>query len=272
MNYGAKERPAADPLKGSISRYAWGSDYHEIVKSRLERLLAFIRKIKPSAEGKCCVDTSPVMEKAWGAQTSLGWIGKHTNLITREQGSWFFLGSILLDFELEYDIPERDYCGSCRRCMDACPTGAIVAPYVLDARRCIAYLTIELRDPIPDHLRSFLGNRIYGCDACQEACPWNKFSVRASEEAWRPRRGAFHPDLVPLVDITEEEFAGRFESSVLLRSKREGLVRNVVVALGNSRSVKAIPALERALLDPSPIVRLHAEWALEKLRFFRPER
>ncbi len=165
---------ANQPLKGKISRYAWGDDYHITIKDRLERLLDFIKKQEPSVQGLCYVDTGPVMEKVWGAETALGWMGKHTNLITRDCGSWFFIGVILLNLDLEHDEPERDYCGKCSRCIQACPTGAIVAPYVLDARLCISYLTIELRGSIPHHLRSLVGNRIYGCDDCQEVCPWNQ--------------------------------------------------------------------------------------------------
>jgi epoxyqueuosine reductase len=265
MNYYAPGAHATGPLYGKISRYAWGSDYHEIVRSRLERLLAYIRTLDPSTEGICYADTGPVMEKVWGAQTALGWMGKHTNLITREKGSWFFLGTILLNIDLEFDAPEKDYCGECHRCIDACPTKAIVAPYVLDARRCISYVTIELRGSIPDHLRSLIGNRIYGCDECQEVCPWNRFAVPTVEKKFEPRRESLLPELAHLVDMTEEQFRKRFEGSAILRTKRDGFARNAVIALGNSGSSEAIPALKRALLDPSPVVRNHAEWALKKI-------
>jgi epoxyqueuosine reductase len=266
MNYHTGDTLRSEPLKGKISRYARGNDYHGIVKGRLEQLLKIIQTLKPSAQGLCYVDTGPVMEKVWGAQSALGWMGKHTNLITREHGSWFFLGTILLDFDLEYDLPARDYCGECRRCIDACPTRAIVAPYVLDTRRCISYLTIELRGSIPDHLGSLIGNRIYGCDECQEVCPWNRFAVDTAEEALKPWSENLLPDLLSLVHMTKEEFKRRFENSAILRATRDGFVRNVVVALGNSGSSKAIPALRQALLDPSPMVRMHAEWALRDLK------
>jgi epoxyqueuosine reductase len=250
------------PLKGKISRYAWGDDYHSIVKNRLEKLLEFIRSCEPLARGLCYVDTGPVMEKIWGAQSALGWMGKHTNLITRDCGSWYFIGIILLDIELEYDSKEKDFCGSCRRCLRACPTGAIVHPYVLDARRCISYLTIELRGPIPRHLRPSIGNRIYGCDDCQEVCPWNRFAIRTPEKGFYPREGNWLPDLVPLVRISAREFKNRFENSPILRAARDGFVRNVVIALGNSGKEDAVPAIEEAFCDASPLVRAHAAWAL----------
>ena len=268
MNYHTGHVLANQPLKGKISRYAWGDDYHITIKNRLEQLLDFIKKQKPSAKGLCYVDTGPVMEKIWGAETALGWMGKHTNLITRDRGSWFFVGVILLDIDLEPDVPERDYCGKCRRCLQACPTGAIVAPYVLDARLCISYLTIELRGSIPPHLRPLVGNRIYGCDDCQEVCPWNRFAVRTLESAFHPRVENFMPDLLPLVRMTPEEFRSRFRNSPILRATRDGFVRNVVVALGNSGKSAAIPALREALQDSSPVVRSHAQWALEQLTIY----
>lgn len=265
LNYYTGTMPADAPLKGRVSRYAWGEDYHAAVRNRLERLLGFIQSQEPSAQGLCYADTGPVMEKVWGAQTSLGWMGKHTNLITRDRGSWFFIGVILLDFELEYDCKGKDFCGGCRRCVQACPTGAIVAPYVLDARLCISYLTIELRGPIPRPLRSLIGNRIYGCDDCQEACPWNRFAVATPEKGFHPGEGGFMPDLVPLIHITPEEFRHRFKNSPVRRATRDGFVRNVVIALGNSRRDETVPVLEAALQDASPLVRTHAAWALGQI-------
>ncbi len=266
MNYHTEDfLDDTPPLKGKISRYAWGDDYHSLIKGGLERVLDSIQRMKPSTQGLCYVDTGPVMEKAWGAQTALGWIGKHTNLITRDQGSWFFIGVILLNIELEYDREEKDFCGNCSRCIHACPTGAIVAPYVLDARLCISYLTIELRGRIPRYLRHLIGNRIYGCDDCQEVCPWNRFAIAAPEEGFGPRGGNFMPDLKPMVHITPEEFRDRFRNSAILRATRDGFVRNVVVALGNSGTDEAVPALEEALRDASPLVRAHAAWALGQI-------
>jgi len=265
MNYHSGEELTGEPLKGKISRYAWGDDYHHVLKERLEELLRFIQAEQPGAGGVCYVDTGPVMEKAWGAESALGWIGKHTNLITRDRGSWFFIGVILLDIELENDPKEEDHCGTCVRCMDACPTGAIVAPYVVDARLCISYLTIELRGTIPRALRPLIGNRIYGCDDCQEVCPWNRFAVKTDVKAFRPRPGNLMPALAPLVDITKEEFELRFRRSAIRRAKRDGFVRNVCVALGNSHDPEAVPALSRAIRDQSPLVRAHAAWALGQI-------
>jgi epoxyqueuosine reductase len=265
LNYCTGHAVANVPLKGKISRYAWGDDYHDLVKKRLETLLAFIRSCEPSARGLCYVDTGPVMEKIWGAQSSLGWMGKHTNLITRECGSWFFIGVILLDLELEYESEAQDFCGSCSRCLRACPTGAIVHPYVLDARRCISYLTIELRGPIPRHLRSSIGNKIFGCDDCQEVCPWNRFAIPTAEKGFYPGEGQGMPDLIPLVRISPREFKDRFANSPILRATRDGFVRNAVVALGNSGQEEAVPAIEEAFRDTSPLVRAHAAWALGRI-------
>jgi epoxyqueuosine reductase len=266
MNYCTGDTLSDDPLKGRISRYAWGDDYHATVMARLKRLLEFIRSRESSAEGLCYVDTGPVMEKVWGTQTAIGWMGKHTNLIARDQGSWFFLGTILLNLELEYDCKEKDFCGKCTRCIHACPTGAIAAPYVLDSRCCISYLTIELRGPIPRHLRSLIGNRIYGCDDCQEVCPWNRFAVKTSEREFYPRDGNFMPELRQLISMSHEQFRYQFNNSPMRRVKRDGFVRNVVVALGNSRRREAVPALGAALQDESPLVRSHAAWGLGQIQ------
>ena len=250
--------------KGRISRYAWGDDYHEMVGARLEALLAFIKNLQPSVRGRCYTDTGPVMEKAWGARTSVGWMGKNTILISREHGSWFFIGVILLDVELEYDNEEEDSCGRCDRCIQSCPTGAIAVPYVLDARRCISHLT-QQRGPIPRPLRPLMGNWVFGCDVCQDVCPWNRSPRVTSEPGFLARKGNFLPDLVSLVGISAEEFSARFNNSPIRRATRDGFVRNIVVAMGNSRSEHMIPALKNALLDASPLVRGHAAWALGRI-------
>ncbi len=265
MNYHSEERSAESPLKGKISRYAWGSDYHLLMKGRLDSLMSFIRQEEPEARGQCYVDTGPVMEKVWGARSSLGWIGKHSNLISRDQGSWFFIGVVLLNLDLAYDRESRGYCGTCSRCIAACPTGAIVAPYVVDARLCISYLTIELRGPIPRDLRPLIGNRIYGCDDCQEVCPWNRFAIKTNEAEFLARAGNVLPDLLPLVELSVEDFNRRFANSPIRRAKRDGFVRNVVVALGNSHAAEAVPALAQAVYDSSPLVRCHAAWALGQI-------
>jgi epoxyqueuosine reductase len=265
MNYFPGYKPADSPLKGRISRYAWGRDYHEVVRERLEMLLQYIQKEEPSAGGLCYVDTGPVMEKAWGAQTTLGWFGKHTNLISKDRGSWIFLGVILLNIPLRPDSRERDFCGTCRRCLDVCPTGAIVAPYVLDARLCISYLTIEYRGLMPRSLRPLIGNRIFGCDDCQEVCPWNRFARRAAGGGFPIPEDRMAPELVSSARITPEEFERHYGNSPVRRATRDGFVRNVLIALGNSGKPEAVPVVEEALLDPSPLVRATAVWALEQV-------
>ncbi len=265
MNYHCGIDLPDGTLKGRISRYAWGGDYHLLIQDRLRQLHAAILHAAPEARGLWYVDTGPVMEKVWGAASSLGWMGKHTNLITRERGSWFFVAAMLLNLELNYDQSESDHCGTCSRCIEACPTKAIVAPYVVDARLCISYLTIELRGPIPRGLRPLIGNRIYGCDDCQEVCPWNRFAVVTSEKDFHPRAGNLSPELAPLVRVTPKEFNDRFRGSAIRRAKRDGFVRNVVVALGNSHDPAALPALAEAVKDASPLVRAHAAWALGQI-------
>jgi epoxyqueuosine reductase len=264
MNYYVDKPLLDSPLKGRISRYAWGSDYHDIVRLRLNQLLDYIISCNPSINGRCYADTGPVMEKIWSSETSLGWMGKHTNIITR-QGSWFFIGVILLNISMEPDPKEENFCGKCSRCIQACPTGAIVAPYMLDARLCISYLTIELRGSIPLHLRSRIGNRIFGCDECQQVCPWNRFAQAGTENELAPRREALTAELVELIRISPKEFKQRFRNSPILRATRDGFVRNVAVALGNSRSKDAIQSLTTALQDQSPLVRSHAAWALGQI-------
>ena len=256
-------------LTGTIARYARFDDYHEILWARLEALLAFIKIQRPEAQGKVYCDTGPITERDLAMRAGLGWIGKHTNLISRCLGNWFFLGEILLDIALTPDAPETTHCGTCTRCLPACPTGAITAPYQLDARRCISYLTIELKGSIPLDLRPLIGTRIYGCDDCLAVCPWNKFARAATEEmdeVVRPRADLLAPDLLELLSLDEQGFRERFRHSPIRRTKRRGLLRNVCVALGNIGDLRALPALRRAARsDPEPLVREHAAWAVARL-------
>ena len=266
-NYFTGHEATEDPERARISRYAWGEEYHEVLGAGLRRLYDRVRDIVPGAQGRWYVDTGPVLEKAWAELAGLGWIGKHTNLISVATGSWFFLGAIVLDVELPAaTAPSRDHCGTCTACIDVCPTDAIVAPYVLDARLCISYLTIENRGPIPTELRTAIGNRVFGCDECQDVCPWNRFA-RASHEAaaFAPREGFRAPALVELMGLSEAEFRDTFRGSPVKRAKRAGFLRNVAVALGNSGAREAVPALLKALADPEPLVRGHAAWALGRL-------
>ena len=257
---------------GTVARYARFDDYHETLWERLNALLAFIQALAPDAGGKVYCDTGPITERDLAMRAGLGWIGKHTNLISRKFGNWFFLGEILLDIALPPDKPETTHCGTCTRCLPACPTGAITAPYQLDARRCISYLTIELKGSIPIDLRPLVGSRIYGCDDCLAACPWNKFAVRATDPAVVPRADLTTPDLLELLALDDAGFHAKFQNSPIKRTKRRGLLRNVCVALGNLGDPRALPALEHAAEhDPEPLVREHAAWAIrtisEKSRF-----
>jgi epoxyqueuosine reductase len=268
MNYFTPhERPKAPAgARGWISRYAWGDDYHDVMRERLDQLLEDIRALYDAPlQGRAFVDSGPVLERGLAGVAGIGWIGKNTQLISPRKGSWFFLGELFLDVELEYDRPIRDRCGRCALCLDACPTGAFVGPYILDARRCISYLTIELKGAIPEDLRPLIGNHIFGCDICQEVCPYNVKAEPTNDAGFSPREGLYAPELIPLLSMTEDEFRRRFKGSPLLRAKRRGFLRNVAVALGNLKSAEAVPALGRALMDHEPLVRRHAAWALGEI-------
>jgi epoxyqueuosine reductase len=267
-----------DPARGVVARYARGVDYHDVLKTRLQDLLAWIRRevrlrgLASEVRGFAYVDTGPILERDLARRAGLGWLGKNTMLIHPRQGSYAFLGILPLDLPLPPDPPfEADRCGSCRACLDACPTGALLgrdesgAP-VMDARRCISYLTIELKGPLPRDLRPRIGNRIFGCDICQEVCPFSRtFSAISEEPAYKASSWTDGPLLVELMGLSEEEFSSAFSGSPVKRAKRRGFLRNVAVALGNWGSMEAVPALSAALDDSEPLVRGHAAWALGEI-------
>ena len=273
LRYFVEDDPSAagDPSRGVVARYARNLDYHELMKERLIALQEWISSELVPVGGRAYVDTGAVLERELASRAGLGWQAKNTMLIQPGRGSYYFLGEILLDVELAYDEPfTADRCGSCARCLSACPTGALLgrdesgAPR-MDARRCISYLTIELKGPIPRELRPLIGNRIYGCDICQEVCPWNSFSETTAEEAFLPREGLDGPSLIEWMTMTQEELSARFKGSPIKRTKRRGLLRNVAIALGNWGSPEAVPALAVALNDEEPLVRGHAAWALGRI-------
>ncbi|HTP12003.1 MAG TPA: tRNA epoxyqueuosine(34) reductase QueG, partial [Bacteroidota bacterium] len=226
VNYYSPFQHSTDREIGKISRYAWGDDYHIVVTSRIQSLVDCIKSIEPDVNARHYVDTGPVMDKAWAVRSGLGWLGKHTNVITKELGSWVFLGEIILDVDLEYDEPIADFCGSCTACIEACPTGAIVEPYVLDSTRCISYLTIEHRGEIPVKLKPDLDNWVFGCDICQDVCPWNRFQQPTPDKEFWPREENMKLNLPDLESISTEDFTRRFRRSPVKRTKREGLIRN----------------------------------------------
>ena len=282
------DNAATQGPRGRISRYAWGDDYHEVIKPKLQQFALWLRQyahgeINSELETRLFVDTGRMVDRAVAQRAGLGWYGKNTNILTKGWGSWVFLAEIVTNLPLAADTPTRANCGSCEICLHACPTQAFPAPYVLDNTRCISYLTIELRGSIPIELRPLMGNLIFGCDICQQVCPVNKvvekrlgFRKEAGEagqllqvrrrEEFRPRAGiGSNPELIPLLSLTEEQFRERFRSSPIRRTKRRGLLRNVCVALGNSGDPLAVPALVNALSDYEPLVRGHAAWALGRI-------
>jgi epoxyqueuosine reductase len=228
LNYYTPHEHSCDQSHGKISRYAWGDDYHDVLKEKLKELLGWIQSERPEVGGKVCVDTAPIMDKAWAARAGLGFIGKHSNLITKEFGSWVFIGEIVLDLELDYDtLEETSHCGTCTACLDACPTGAIVEPYVIDSNRCISHATIELRDEtLPEAIAGNLDGWLYGCDVCQDVCPWNRFEKPTHEARFEPRLGETSIELDRLEQMEHEEYVERFRRSAMKRTKLQGLKRN----------------------------------------------
>lgn len=260
------ESVLADASLGYISRYALGRDYHKVLRNRLQKLAQRIGEAAGPFNYRAFADSAPVLEKALAQKAGLGWIGKHTNLINQHAGSWFFLGELYTDLPLPVDAPAHNHCGTCRACIDVCPTQAIIGPYLLDARRCISYLTIELRGPIPVEFRPLIGNRIYGCDDCQLFCPWNRFARPTGERDFSPRADLDAPQLVELFAWSEEEFLQRTEGSAIRRIGYECWLRNIAVALGNAPSAPSITAALQARADhASGLVREHVQWALARL-------
>jgi epoxyqueuosine reductase len=267
MNYGPAHDPLAilgEPTKGAISVYAQGDDYHELIKARLKALARWLQT-RFGGELKVFVDTAPLLEKPLAERAGIGWQGRHTNLVSREFGSWLFLGSILTTLDLQPDAPEAMHCGSCSACLDICPTKAFPAPFQLDARRCISYLTIELKGPIPLEFRASLGNRIYGCDDCLAVCPWNKFAATAREQKLAARETLRAPQLADLARLDDAAFRALFAKSPVKRIGRDRFVRNVLYAIGNSGEPALAAEAEALLADPAPVVRGAAVWALSRL-------
>jgi len=267
MNYGPRHDPLellAQTQTGLISCYAQGTDYHDLIKKRLKQVARTV-VAETGCEVKVFVDTAPVMEKPLAEAAGIGWQGKHTNLVSRAKGSWLFLGAIFTSLELEADAPEADHCGSCRACLDICPTDAFPAPYRLDARRCISYLTIEHKGPIPRAFRRAMGNRIYGCDDCLAVCPWNKFAAAASENAFHARVELRHPLLRDLAGLDDAGFRTVFAGSPIKRIGRDRFIRNVATALGNQGDAEALAALRPLLGDGSELVRGAAVWATAQI-------
>jgi len=267
ISYTPEEPPLAslhEPMAATLSVYARGRDYHDVVKPKLKRLARWLISAA-GGEVKVFVDTAPLLEKPLAAQAGLGWQGKHSNLLGRDLGNWVFLGFILTSLDLPPDRPAEDHCGSCRACLDACPTGAFPAPYRLDARRCISYLTIEHKGPIPTRFRAAMGNRVYGCDDCLAVCPWNKFAAAAREAKLQAREALVAPDLGSLASLDEAGFRAHFAGTAIKRIGHARFLRNLLIALGNSRRTAAVPPVLDRLDHGDPLVRGAAVWALARL-------
>lgn len=268
----------ADPVQvragqGRVARYAWGTaDYHDLIRDRLHELADHLRELSPVAATRGIVDTAPLLEREFAQLAGLGWVGKNTLLLNRDAGSYFFLAALLTDVELAYDAPhESDHCGTCTACLDACPTDAFPQAGVLDASRCISYLTIELRDHIPAALRTGMGDWLFGCDVCQEVCPWNRFAPSSEIAELQPLESMNPVELAGLFSLTDEEFRRRFRKTPLWRPHRDGLLRNAAVVLGNQADAATVPAMELGLNDDAPLVRAAAAWALGRIEAAEPE-
>ena len=252
--------------QGRVARYARGPDYHDDLRQRLNQLLTWLQEERPDCHGRGVVDTAPLLERDFARRAGLGWFGKNTMLLNKRLGSYVFLAALLVDIELRPDAPfEAHHCGTCTACLDACPTAAFVGPGVLDARRCISYLTIELKTDVPLEKRSGLGDWVFGCDVCQEVCPWNRKSPAATDATMQARPELESLDLIELLGLTNENFRRRFRDTALMRAKRRGLLRNAALVLGNNGDERALPALRRALGDAEPLVREAARWAIEEI-------
>jgi epoxyqueuosine reductase len=260
---GSKQQAASS---GRVSCYAGGLDYHDVLRAKLKALLEWIQREAPSTRGRAVIDTAPLLERDFARRAGLGWFGKNTMLLHKKLGSYFFIGALLLDIALPVDEPfETSHCGTCTRCLDACPTDAFVGPYQLDARRCISYLTIELRGAIPEELRAGMGDWIFGCDVCQEVCPWNRKSPAGMDPALQTNVTGSQVDLIDLLSLSEAEFRERFRGTALWRTKRGGLLRNAAIALGNLGDERALPALEAASQDSEKVIRDAAAWAITQI-------
>jgi epoxyqueuosine reductase len=283
LPYRTSEPRQAQPGQGRISRYAWGGgDYHDAIHDKLKQLIAVLHELSPGAVARGVVDTAPLLEREFAQLAGLGWVGKHTLLINKPAGSYFFLAALLTDQELAYDDPfTADHCGTCRACLDACPTNAFPQPYVLDATRCISYLTIELRGAIPAELRPGIGDWVFGCDICQDVCPWNQKQERHEERLvnggrqpreaieddaiFQPAPGTNPIDLIALFDLDDAAFRRRFKHTPLWRARRRGILRNAAIVLGNQRAAAAVSALQRGLNDPEPLIRDACAWAIGQI-------
>jgi epoxyqueuosine reductase len=265
VNYNtAKPLTSYDRMRAWISRYAWGEDYHEILKNKLERLARWIQDQSPTRT-RTYVDTGPLLERVFAKYAGIGWFGKNTCIINEKTGSWLFLGCIITDADFGYDAPVPDRCGTCTRCIDACPTGAILEPYVLDSRKCISYTTIELRGEIAEDARKGIGHHLFGCDICQDVCPWNRRAPQSSDPAFQSKQDLFWPELERLLDLNDDGWRSLIRGTAMKRAKVKGLIRNLMVVSGNSGAKHLLPTLRKYLAHADEHVRSHAEWAIKTL-------